>query len=60
MANRKTILIVDDHTLFREGLKDIVSRNPASSGTICETVPKPSTNPVNMPASAPGQVFIPG
>jgi DNA-binding NarL/FixJ family response regulator len=29
MANKKTILLVDDHTLFREGLKAIVSRNPA-------------------------------
>ena len=29
MANKKTILIVDDHTLFREGLKAIISRNPA-------------------------------
>ncbi len=29
MANKKTILIVDDHTLFREGLKAIVSRNPS-------------------------------
>jgi DNA-binding NarL/FixJ family response regulator len=29
MASRKTIVIVDDHTLFREGLKAIISRNPA-------------------------------
>jgi DNA-binding NarL/FixJ family response regulator len=29
MSNRKAILIVDDHTLFREGLKAIISRNPA-------------------------------
>lgn len=29
MADRKTILIVDDHTLFREGLKAIISRNPS-------------------------------
>jgi len=29
MANKKTILIVDDHTLFREGLKAIINRNPA-------------------------------
>jgi DNA-binding NarL/FixJ family response regulator len=29
MATKKTILIVDDHTLFREGLKAIISRNPA-------------------------------
>jgi DNA-binding NarL/FixJ family response regulator len=29
MANKKTVLIVDDHTLFREGLKAIISRNPA-------------------------------
>jgi DNA-binding NarL/FixJ family response regulator len=28
MANKRTILIVDDHTLFREGLKAIISRNP--------------------------------
>jgi DNA-binding NarL/FixJ family response regulator len=29
MANRKTIVIVDDHALFREGLKAIICRNPA-------------------------------
>ena len=29
MAKKKTILIVDDHALFREGLKAIISRNPA-------------------------------
>jgi DNA-binding NarL/FixJ family response regulator len=29
MANKKSILLVDDHTLFREGLKAIISRNPA-------------------------------
>lgn len=28
MADRKKILIVDDHTLFREGLKSIIERNP--------------------------------
>jgi DNA-binding NarL/FixJ family response regulator len=28
MADKKTILLVDDHTLFREGLKAIISRNP--------------------------------
>jgi DNA-binding NarL/FixJ family response regulator len=27
MAHKKTILVVDDHTLFREGLKAIISRN---------------------------------
>jgi DNA-binding NarL/FixJ family response regulator len=29
MAGRKTILIVDDHALFREGLKAILCRSPA-------------------------------
>lgn len=29
MANKKTILIVDDHALFREGLKAIINRNPS-------------------------------
>ena len=29
MATRRTLLIVGDHTLFREGLKTIISRNPA-------------------------------
>lgn len=33
MAQKKTILIVDDHPLFREGLKAIMGRNPA-----CEVV----------------------
>jgi DNA-binding NarL/FixJ family response regulator len=28
MANKKSILLVDDHTLFREGLKAIIQRNP--------------------------------
>jgi DNA-binding NarL/FixJ family response regulator len=28
MAARKTVLIVDDHALFREGLKGIISRSP--------------------------------
>ncbi len=28
MANRKTVLIVDDHPLFREGLKSLIARNP--------------------------------
>ena len=28
MAGRKTIVIVDDHALFREGLKAIICRNP--------------------------------
>ncbi len=29
MAGKKTIVIVDDHALFREGLKAIICRNPA-------------------------------
>jgi DNA-binding NarL/FixJ family response regulator len=29
MAAHKTVLLVDDHALFREGLKGIISRNPA-------------------------------
>jgi DNA-binding NarL/FixJ family response regulator len=29
MAAKKTVLLVDDHALFREGLKGIISRNPA-------------------------------
>lgn len=29
MASKKTIVIVDDHALFREGLKAIICRNPA-------------------------------
>jgi DNA-binding NarL/FixJ family response regulator len=29
MAGKKTILIVDDHALFREGLKAIICRNPS-------------------------------
>jgi DNA-binding NarL/FixJ family response regulator len=29
MAHKKTVLIIDDHPLFREGLKTLVSRNPA-------------------------------
>ncbi len=28
MAQNKTILIIDDHTLFREGLRAIIERNP--------------------------------
>jgi DNA-binding NarL/FixJ family response regulator len=28
MAGRKTVLIVDDHALFREGLKGIINRDP--------------------------------
>jgi DNA-binding NarL/FixJ family response regulator len=36
MAAKKTLLIVDDHTLFREGLKTIISRNPAY-----ESAPQP-------------------
>ena len=28
MAQKNTILIVDDHALFREGLKAIIERNP--------------------------------
>ena len=28
MAKKKTVLIVDDHPLFREGLKAIIGRNP--------------------------------
>lgn len=28
MGKKKTILIVDDHPLFREGLKSLISRNP--------------------------------
>ncbi len=29
MADKKTIVIVDDHALFREGLKAIICRNPS-------------------------------
>ncbi len=29
MGKKQTILLVDDHTLFREGLKAIIGRNPA-------------------------------
>ncbi len=29
MAAKKTVLLVDDHALFREGLKGIIGRNPA-------------------------------
>ena len=29
MAQKKTILIIDDHTLFREGLRAIIERGPA-------------------------------
>ncbi len=28
MANKKKILIIDDHPLFREGLKSLIARNP--------------------------------
>jgi DNA-binding NarL/FixJ family response regulator len=28
MASRQTLLIVDDHPLFREGLKSLIARNP--------------------------------
>ena len=28
MVQKKTILIVDDHTLFREGLRAIIERGP--------------------------------
>ncbi len=28
MANKKTLLIVDDHALFRDGLRAIIERNP--------------------------------
>ena len=28
MAAKKTVLLVDDHTLFREGLKGIIGRSP--------------------------------
>ena len=28
MAQKNTILIVDDHALFREGLRAIIERNP--------------------------------
>ena len=28
MAEKKTIFIIDDHPMFREGLRSIISRNP--------------------------------
>ena len=37
MAEKKTILIVDDHTLFREGLRAIIERHPLyeTAGEAC-------------------------
>ncbi|MCU0586001.1 MAG: DNA-binding response regulator, partial [Desulfobacterales bacterium] len=29
MAGKKTIVLVDDHALFREGLKAIICRHPS-------------------------------